>query len=79
MEIKGPLTATWKADPYGYPERTLYLGKLHVGHIYCNTNRVWLGLIIGHHPEPELVDRFATADEARRSVEEAVAKALADG
>ena len=77
MKIKGPLTATWKTDHCEYPERTLYLGRLHVGHIYCIEKRAWLGIIVG--PGSELVGRFATADEACRSVEEAVAKALADG
>jgi hypothetical protein len=76
MEIKGPLTATWKE--YGL---SLYIGSVCVGgvaHYGQNNDERWYGWFTSGGGRCG-IGTFTTSDEARDSVEEALVKAFADG
>jgi hypothetical protein len=64
------------------PDQALYIGKLFVGGVMHISSRAesrketpWRGWFMSYH-EGEETGWFATADEARRSVQDALNKAL---
>lgn len=77
-------TPEWRNDGYGQGRHALFMGGLYVGHIlewrkYATDSHIhngkWRGWFMSDD-EGDETGFFATADEARASVEAALAAAL---
>lgn len=70
----------WRTDEYGRERQALYIGKINVGHIALITGTNgprWRGWW-SKDESGDQTGWFDTADDARESVEQVVAKALSD-